>query len=119
MIDSRMSRRVKRLETVVISGPRAAVLIDEGIRLVDVADTSAPAERSRLHEAFWGGSPGQIMLAGDRLYTASGGCVYDGVALQGARVRVGDDGRVALGGDTIAKGYRNPTDPDPFAEAIR
>ena len=26
------------------------------------------------------------------------------------------DGRIALGGATLAKGYRNPVDPDPFAE---
>ena len=26
------------------------------------------------------------------------------------------DGRIMLGGATLAKGYRNPPDPDPFAE---
>ncbi|ODR08208.1 O-succinylbenzoic acid--CoA ligase [Mycobacterium sherrisii] len=46
----------------------------------------------------------------------AGGCVYDGVALDGVRVRVHDDGRIAIGGATLAKGYRNPVDPDPFAE---
>ncbi|MDQ2626310.1 MAG: o-succinylbenzoate--CoA ligase [Actinomycetota bacterium] len=46
----------------------------------------------------------------------AGGCVYDGVALDGVRVRIGDDGRIALGGPTLARGYRNPADPDPFAE---
>ncbi|HZN79376.1 MAG TPA: o-succinylbenzoate--CoA ligase [Mycobacterium sp.] len=45
----------------------------------------------------------------------AGGCVYDGVPLGGVRVRV-DDGRVVLGGATLAKGYRNPVQPDPFAE---
>jgi O-succinylbenzoic acid--CoA ligase len=45
----------------------------------------------------------------------AGGCVYDGVPLDGVRVRI-DDGRVVLGGETVAKGYRNPVDPDPFAE---
>ncbi|WP_082965265.1 o-succinylbenzoate--CoA ligase [Mycobacterium sp. ACS1612] len=45
----------------------------------------------------------------------AGGCVYDGVALDGVRVRI-DDGRVVLGGATLAKGYRNPVQPDPFAE---
>jgi len=43
------------------------------------------------------------------------GCVYDGVALDGVNVRI-DDGRVLLGGATLAKGYRNPVEPDPFAE---
>ncbi len=45
----------------------------------------------------------------------AGGCVYDGVALDGVRVRI-DGGRVMLGGATLAKGYRNPVEPDPFAE---
>jgi len=46
----------------------------------------------------------------------AGGCVYDGVALEGVRIRIDDDGRVVLGGATLAKGYRNPMQPDPFAE---
>ncbi len=47
----------------------------------------------------------------------AGGCVYDGVPLDGVKVRVVDpDGRIVLGGPTLAKGYRNPPDPDPFAE---
>jgi O-succinylbenzoic acid--CoA ligase len=46
----------------------------------------------------------------------AGGCVYDGVPLDGVAVRI-DDGRIVLGGATVAKGYRNPVTPDPFAEA--
>ncbi|WP_250150041.1 o-succinylbenzoate--CoA ligase [Mycolicibacter acidiphilus] len=46
----------------------------------------------------------------------TGGCVYDGVPLTGVGVRIGADDRVALGGPTLASGYRNPVDPDPFAE---
>jgi o-succinylbenzoate---CoA ligase len=55
----------------------------------------------------------------------AGGCVYDGVALEGVQVRVDDGaetsatsnhGRVVLGGATLARGYRNPVRPDPFAE---
>ena len=45
----------------------------------------------------------------------AGGCVYDGVPLDGVRARI-DDGRVVLGGATLAKGYRNPVQPDPFAD---
>lgn len=45
----------------------------------------------------------------------AGGCVYDGRRLDGVRVRI-DDGRVVLGGATLAKGYRDPVSPDPFAE---
>jgi O-succinylbenzoic acid--CoA ligase len=51
----------------------------------------------------------------------AGGCVYDGVPLDGVRVRIDDGpessgGRVVIGGATLAKGYRNPVQPDPFAE---
>ena len=65
----------------------------------------------------------------------SGGCVYDGTPLDGVQVRIDDGadgsatssggadgsatssgGRIALGGATLAKGYRNPVQPDPFAE---
>src|ERR1700721_4855347 len=46
----------------------------------------------------------------------AGGCVYDGLPLDGVRLRI-DDGRIVIGGPTLAKGYRNPPDPDPFAEA--
>ena len=46
----------------------------------------------------------------------AGGCVYDGVPLDGVRARVAADGGIAIGGATLAKGYRNPVEPDPFAE---
>ncbi|MGH3532569.1 MAG: AMP-binding enzyme, partial [Mycobacterium sp.] len=36
--------------------------------------------------------------------------------LDGVRLRVDPDGRIVIGGATLAKGYRNPPDPDPFAE---
>jgi o-succinylbenzoate---CoA ligase len=55
----------------------------------------------------------------------AGGCVYDGMPLDGVRMRIdagaarpatSNLGRVVLGGPTLAKGYRNPQSPDPFAE---
>lgn len=46
----------------------------------------------------------------------AGGCVYDGVPLSEVRVRIGADGRIAIGGPTLARGYRNRVEPDPFAE---
>lgn len=45
----------------------------------------------------------------------AGGCVYDGAALDGVRVRI-DSGRVVLGGPTIALGYRGLPDHPAFAE---
>lgn len=43
----------------------------------------------------------------------SGGCVYDGLPLDGVRVRL-DGGRVLLAGPTLASGYLDGG-PDPFA----
>lgn len=37
----------------------------------------------------------------------AGGCVYSGTPIPGARVRIGEDGRILLGGPMIAQGYRN------------
>ena len=37
----------------------------------------------------------------------AGGCVYSGTPIPGARVRIGEDGRILLGGPLIAQGYRN------------
>ena len=57
----------------------------------------------------------------------SGGCVYDGIPLDGVEVRIDGPadtgpGRIVIGGATLAKGYRNPmvsgqTEPDPFGES--
>ena len=72
-----------------------------------------PAPRPVLEAAATAG------IAVVRTYGMSetaGGCVYDGVPLHGVRLRLLTDGRIAIGGATLAKGYRNPVDPDPFAE---
>ena len=45
----------------------------------------------------------------------SGGCVYDGIPLSGAKIRI-DDGRVLLGGPMLASGYRGLPDHPAFAE---
>ncbi|MGV9712241.1 o-succinylbenzoate--CoA ligase [Gordonia sp. NPDC003424] len=51
----------------------------------------------------------------------AGGCVYDGVPLDGVTVRVDDPnpdgvGRVLLGGPVVAQGYRNLPEHPAFAE---
>ena len=43
----------------------------------------------------------------------AGGCVYDGLRLGGVRVRMDADGRVVIGGPTVAAGYLD----DPVATA--
>ncbi|MFE1593657.1 o-succinylbenzoate--CoA ligase [Nocardia sp. NPDC058705] len=44
-----------------------------------------------------------------------GGCVYDGVPLEGTKIRI-EDGRVIIGGAMVARGYRNLPDHPAFAE---
>lgn len=99
-----------------------AVQLDKALR-----DVGATAALASLDAVLIGGGPmpaglRERALAADvpvvRTYGMSetaGGCVYDGVPLDGVQVRI-DHGRVVLGGTTLAKGYRNPVQPDPFAE---
>ena len=67
---------------------------------------------------IWGTSPTDNSLA---FATATNGPNWPNppwstLLLRMVQVRVDPDGRIALGGATIAKGYRNPPEPDPFAE---
>ncbi|MDF3337759.1 o-succinylbenzoate--CoA ligase [Mycolicibacterium septicum] len=99
-----------------------AVQLDKSLR-----DPAAAAALADLDAVLIGGGPMPAGLAERadaagvnvvRTYGMSetaGGCVYDGVALDGVKVRV-DNARVLLGGATVARGYRNPISPDPFAE---
>lgn len=118
------------------SGRRYASLVAAQLDKA-LADPAATAALASLDAVLIGGGPlpgGVAQRAADagvavvRTYGMSetaGGCVYDGVALDGVQVRIeagaglpatSEAGRVVLGGATIAKGYRNPVDPDPFAE---
>jgi O-succinylbenzoic acid--CoA ligase len=109
------------------SGRRYTALVAAQLAkaLTDPAATTALAE---LDAVLIGGGPAprpileaaaSAGIAVVRTYGMSetaGGCVYDGVPLDGVRLRVDPDGRIVIGGATLAKGYRNPPDPDPFAE---
>jgi O-succinylbenzoic acid--CoA ligase len=59
----------------------------------------APALRARAEEA------GIRVVATYGMSETCGGCVYDGVPLDGVRVGLGEDGRLALGGPMLAEGY--------------
>jgi o-succinylbenzoate---CoA ligase len=99
-----------------------AVQLDKALR-----DSGAASALAELDAVLIGGGPLPAGLAERSLAAGvsvvrtygmsetAGGCVYDGVPLDGVQMRI-DRGRIALGGRTLAKGYRNPVDPDPFAE---
>ncbi len=72
-----------------------------------------PAPRPILDAAA---SAGITVVRTYGMSETAGGCVYDGIPLDGVKVRVDADGRIVIGGATLAKGYRNPPQPDPFAE---
>lgn len=109
------------------SGRRYASLVAAQLDKA-LSDAAAAAALAELDAVLIGGGPMPVGIAEKALAAGvsvvrtygmsetAGGCVYDGVALRGVLVRVGADGRIALGGATLAKGYRNPSDPDPFAE---
>ncbi|ORA61306.1 o-succinylbenzoate--CoA ligase [Mycobacteroides franklinii] len=98
-------------------------------QLVKALDDSAASEALASFDAvLLGGGPlpatvaikaAQARVPVVRTYGMSetcGGCVYDGVALSGVEVRVGPEGRISLGGATVAAGYRNMPDHKSFAE---
>lgn len=108
------------------TGPRYTSLVSNQLdkALTDPAAAGALAE---LDAVLIGGGP---MPAGVRERAAAagvrvvrtygmsetcGGCVYDGVPLDGVQIRL-DAGQVSLGGPILASGYRNQVHPDPFAE---
>ena len=108
------------------SGPRYASLV--AVQLTKALDDpDATAALTELDAVLIGGGPmpagvaERAAAAGVRVIRTygtsetAGGCVYDGVPLDGVKVRL-DEGRVVLGGVTLAKGYRHPVDPDPFVE---
>jgi O-succinylbenzoic acid--CoA ligase len=99
-----------------------AVQLDKALR-----DPTAAAALAELDAVLIGGGPMPVAIAEKaaaagisvvRTYGMSetaGGCVYDGRPLDGVRIRI-EDGRVVLGGPTLALGYRNPATPDPFSD---
>jgi o-succinylbenzoate---CoA ligase len=109
------------------SGRRYASLVAAQLDKA-LADPPATAALAELDAVLIGGGPMPAKVAEKALAAGvsvirtygmsetAGGCVYDGMPLNGVRVRIDLDGRIGLGGSTLAKGYRNPPDPDPFAE---
>ncbi|WP_423182290.1 AMP-binding protein [Arthrobacter sp. NyZ413] len=86
-------------------------------RLLDSPSPETLAVLRRFNGILLGGAPASAALLGAAkdaglkvvsTYGSAetcGGCVYDGTPLEGVQVRIDDDGRILLGGDTVASGY--------------
>lgn len=93
-------------------------------RLLEDPSPETLAVLRRFNAVLLGGAPAAESLltaareAGVRVVTtygsaeSSGGCVYNGYPLEGVSVRVDGDGRILLGGDTIAAGYLEAPDQE-------
>ncbi len=123
-----------RAVTQMGPGRRYTSLVSNQLAKV-LADPAAAESLTELDAVLLGGGPAPASLldaaaaAGItvvRTYGSSetaGGCVYDGIPLDGVDVRINDpgpagEGRIVIGGSTVAKGYRNPpsSGPDPFGQ---
>ncbi len=107
-----------RRYTAMVATQLAKALTDpaaaEALATLDtVLIGGGPAPRPVLDAAA---SAGITVVRTYGMSETAGGCVYDGVPLDGVRVRIDAEGRIVIGGPTLANGYRNPPDPDPFAE---
>lgn len=86
-------------------------------RLLEEPSADTLAVLRRFNGILLGGGPAPAELlesardAGIRVITTygaaetCGGCVYDGFPLEGVAVRLSEDGRIHLGGATLAAGY--------------
>ena len=86
-------------------------------RLLDAPSADTLAALRRFNGILLGGAPASPELlaaareAGLKVVTTygsaetCGGCVYDGEPIDGVAVKLGEDGRILLGGATIASGY--------------
>ena len=108
-------------------GPAYTSLVPTQLGRV-LRDPEATRTLARFHAVLVGGArtppelAGSAAAAGVRLVRTygmsetSGGCVYDGRPLPVTQVRLGEDGRVLLGGRTLASGYLG--DPERSAAAF-
>ncbi len=116
----------QRIDPEVIAGSGCAYVSVVPTQLRRL--TEAGADLSALRAILLGGAgfpPGLLdaaAAAGGRVITTygmsetCGGCVYDGVPLDGVRTDIGADGRIRLAGPVLFSGYR--LRPDLTARAM-
>ncbi|MQW74485.1 AMP-binding protein [Nocardioides sp. dk4132] len=93
-----------------------------------LTDPESAAALATFHTVLLGGGPIDPALreraraAGVRVVATygsaetAGGCVYDGLPLDGVAVAIGDDGRVRISGPTLFEGYED--DPELTASVL-
>lgn len=84
------------------------------LRAFDAVLVGGAALDARLRERA--DREGVVLVATYGMSETAGGCVYDGMPLEGTRVRLDTDGRIHLGGPTVAHGYLG--DPDRTTRAF-
>ena len=82
----------------------------EALRRFDAVLVGGAALPPTLRRAA--SAAGVALVATYGMSETAGGCVYDGLPLPGTTVRLDDEGRVHLGGDTLAAGYLSRPDLD-------
>lgn len=112
------------------TGPRYTALVPTQLaRLLDAGDAALAAVRA-FDAVLIGGAAlpaelreraadaGVAVISAYGMSETAGGCVYDGVPLDGVRVSTDGEtpGRIKIAGDVLANGYRNA--PDATAAAF-
>lgn len=100
-----------QLLRVLDAGERAAAPLRRLAAILVGGAASAPSTLQRARDL------GLPVVTTYGMTETGGGCVYDGVALDGVRLRILDDGRVAIAGPVLAGGYLD--DDDANADAFR
>ena len=104
-----------QLHRILTGGPenRAALEALRGFDAVLIGGAAIPA--TLRAEAL---AAGVAVICTYGMSETAGGCIYDGVPLQGARVRLDlVDGRISLTGPMLTSGYLG--DPDSTAQVLR
>jgi O-succinylbenzoic acid--CoA ligase len=115
-----------RLDPRELGAPGCAFVSVVPTQLRRMLDAGAGLAAFRAILAGGAAVPGSLLAqaraAGARVVTTygmsetCGGCVYDGVPLDGVQVRTGSDGQIRIGGPVVFSGYRNR--PDLTAAAL-
>jgi o-succinylbenzoate---CoA ligase len=101
-----------QLVRLLDAGPRAVEALGRYDAVLLGGAAAAPSLLRRARDA------GVTVVTTYGMTETCGGCVYDGVALDGVQVSIdgfGPSGRIRLGGTVVARGYRLRPAPDVFA----